>query len=517
MDVESLVISLGLDPANFRNGLAQVEGGFKNFARSIAAMAAPLLGAFSVGAMVNRYMGDVAQVAQMTGRWTSQQEEWIKKRELLSRITREDIELYRKGKLALLNFDAAMAGLSTTIMRRLSPVIKGGIDRLNAVSDWVRKNEGNIIRFVTVLAATITAVLTPAFVRMGIAMLTNPLTWIIAGILLLAVAVDDLLVYIRGGESAFGEFWARFGSGEEIMAKLQTLWNQFLDVLRSLLPYLQRFGGALLDGLNALRPYAPNLLGVAGAVVALAAAFKTWGIIRGLVTGVAGAFRVLTAAVMGNPIVALIMLVVALIGWAAPYIIEHWDEITAAFGKAGDWIKEKWEGVKKFFAELWDGIAEKAEKAINTVKGAWSRVKGLFGAGDEDDDAGAGEGRAGDARTPERAGVSPVTRAAERAVAGAGPYPSRQASPQTPSPFALPPLQIPQGAVPTGPQLTQAAVSASLTTNNDNRRDVKVDAQFHTTINAPGADADALAGKFAAAMTPNAQKLGYMAAEGGVR
>ncbi|MDE7065602.1 MAG: hypothetical protein K2O70_09075 [Desulfovibrionaceae bacterium] len=504
MDVESLVISLGFDPKNFQAGLARLENRFSAFVKGLAAMAAPLLASMSVGAMVNRYMGDVAQVAQMTGRWTAQQEEWIKKRELLSRINREDIELYRKGKLALLNFDAAMAGLSTTIMRRLSPVIKGGIDRLNAVSDWVRKNENNIIRFVTVLAGTITAVLTPAFVRMGIAMLTNPLTWIIAGILLLAIVIDDLVVYIRGGETAFGEFWAQFGSGEEILAKLQTLWKQFRDVLRSLIPYLKRFGNALPDGLSALKPYIPNLLGVAGAAVALVVAFKTWGIIRGLVMGVAGAFRVLTEAVMGNPLVALIMLVVGLTGWAAPYIIEHWDKITAAFGKAADWILEKWEGVKTFFAELWDGIAEKAKKAITTVKGAWSTVKGLFGAGDEDDAAKAGESKHGQAReTPPANASSPLGRAW-----------ARQTPPASPS--ALPPLRIPEGAVPTGPQLTQAAIPATLTANNDNRRNVKVDAQFHTTIHAPGADADALAGQFASAMKPNAQKLGYMAAEGGV-
>ena len=36
----------------------------------------------------------------MYGRWTPQMEEWRKKQELLSRVNREDIELYRKGKLA---------------------------------------------------------------------------------------------------------------------------------------------------------------------------------------------------------------------------------------------------------------------------------------------------------------------------------------------------------------------------------------------------------------------------------
>lgn len=501
MDVESLVISLGLDPANFRNGLAQVEGGFQNFVRSIAAMAAPLLGAISVGAMVDRYMGDAAQVAQMTGRWTSQQEEWIKKRELLSRITREDIELYRKGKLALLNFDAAMAGLSTTIMRRLSPVIQGGIDRLNAVSDWVRKNENNIIRFVTVLAATITAVLTPAFVKMGIAMLANPLTWIIAGILLLALVIDDLLVYIRGGESAFGEFWAIFGTGEEILDKLRSTWKSFLDSMsrfKNLIPYIVS-GAAAFAGYKAVSGV---LSGVVKAVNFVKSAFMALRVV--MATNPLGAFLLIAALIIvyWDDIVAAIRKGVAFIG---EYAGKAKALIMDAIGKAADWIKEKWAPIGDFFSKLWDGITKKISAVKEKLKGMipdW--MKEWLGVKDGEVDVRVGEPGNKETRETSPGNASPLGRAL-----------ARQASPV--SPFALPPLQIPQGAVPTGPQLTQAAVPASLTTNNDNRRDVKVDAQFHTTINAPGADADALADKWGAAVNRRMNNLDIFPAEGAVR
>ena len=191
----------------------------------VTRFAAPMAGALSVGAMVGSYLSGVSQAAQMYGRWTPQMEEWRKKQELLSRVNREDIELYRKGKLALMDFQFAMAGLSTTIMRALSPAIRAGIELLHQVADWVRRNEPNIIRFVTVLAGTITAVLLPAFIKLGVAMLANPLTWIIAGIVALAIAIDDLVVYIRGGESAFGDLWAIFGTGEEIAESLGAAWE----------------------------------------------------------------------------------------------------------------------------------------------------------------------------------------------------------------------------------------------------------------------------------------------------
>lgn len=191
----------------------------------VSRFAAPMTGALSVGAVVGSYLSGVSQVAQMYGRWTPQMEEWRKKQELLSRVNREDIELYRKGKLALMDFRFAMASLSTAIMRALSPAIRKGIDLLHKVSDWVRRNEPNIIRFVTVLAGVVTAVLLPAIVKLNMAMLMNPITWIIAGIIALALVIDDLVTYIRGGESAFEDLWALFGTGEEIAESLGATWN----------------------------------------------------------------------------------------------------------------------------------------------------------------------------------------------------------------------------------------------------------------------------------------------------
>lgn len=315
-----------------------------------ARLAAPLAGALSAGAVVGGYMRDVAQTAQMTGRYTTQMEEWRKKRELLSRITHEDVELYRKGKLALLDFNFAMASLSATIMRALSPAIQGGIRLLHAVADWVRRNEPNIIRFAAVLAGTITAVLVPAFGKLALAMWANPLTWIIAGILLLAFVIDDLVTYIRGGESAFADLWSRFGTGEEILEKLRSVWD------------------AVLDGFQAMKPYIPSLLGMAAGIGAVAAAFKLWKGSTGIVSGVTGAVRALGAAVAANPIGAMIMLLAAVSGAVLPLIIEHWDEIKTAFGEAGDWIKAKWNGIFTWFGDK-----------IDWVLSQWQKVKGFFG------------------------------------------------------------------------------------------------------------------------------------------
>lgn len=168
---------------------------------------APIAGFMSLGAVIKSYFGGVAQVAQLTGAYNTKMEEWRKKRAMLARYNREDIELYKKGREAVTKFQITMDDLSAKIMRSASPAIKWMIDRLNDFSNWIGRNQNNIIRFLGVVAGTITALLIPSFIKLGIAMLTNPLTWIIALIGVLIIVIDDLVTYLRGGESALGSFW----------------------------------------------------------------------------------------------------------------------------------------------------------------------------------------------------------------------------------------------------------------------------------------------------------------------
>lgn len=168
---------------------------------------APIAGFMSLGAVIKSYFGGVAQVAQMTGAYNTKMEEWRKKRAMLARYNKEDIELYKKGREAVVKFQITMDDLSAKIMRSVSPAVKWLIDKLNDFSDWIDRNSQNIIRFLGVVAGTITALLIPSFIKLGIAMLTNPLTWIIALLGILILIIDDLVTYLRGGDSALGAFW----------------------------------------------------------------------------------------------------------------------------------------------------------------------------------------------------------------------------------------------------------------------------------------------------------------------
>ena len=243
--IDSLVISLGLDPTPVKSGLNQLAG-------LAAKFAGPIAGAFSVNKIVSGYMKDVGEVARMTGRYSQKLEEWRYKRAMLARVTREDIDLYKKCREGVVKFNIAMADLSAKIVREFHPAIKMGVDILNRFSGWVKENEHNIVRFFMVAAGVITAVFIPALVKMGLALLWNPLTGLIIALGALILVLDDLITYARGGRSVFAEFWAKFGTPEEVKQKLIAFLEKCKKLLADYLPLIVKIVGALL-GLSAAR------------------------------------------------------------------------------------------------------------------------------------------------------------------------------------------------------------------------------------------------------------------------
>ena len=395
----------------------------------ITTVAAPLAGALSAGAIMGSYFSDVAQMAEQTGRYSKQLEDAAKKKALLARINKEDVELYRKGKLALLDFDNAMAGLSATIMRALSPAIRFGIDLLTSLADWVRRNEPNIIRFFTVLAATITAVLIPSFYKLARAMLLNPLTWIIAGILLLAIVIDDLVTYIQGGRSQFEALWSQFGTGEEILAWLNSAARSFLQVM-------QQYGPALA-------------------------------IVTGALTAVRVAMKLLGVATLSNPVLAIL----SAIAMAAVYIIGNWSKISAFF----QGVFDKVSGVLRSFIQKVKDMLPDWLKKILGIDGASLELPG-------------GQGEEGSTEQPQKLPTGIM------------------------DPLGLGTLYIP----PSAEELTRASVPASSTVNNT--RTVTSETSIGALNIYPQAqDADGIMRDARGAVDNQFGGMGIFAAEGAVR
>lgn len=366
--VDKLLIAIGVDTKDLEKGLDRAQKGvskadaalneFGNkgigMMRSLLTrLAAPIAGAFAVGKIINSYTSDVANVARMTGAYSQKLEEWKYKRAMLSRITKEDIDLYKKSREALVKFNISMQDLSAKIMRETAPAVKFFVEKLNKFSDWVDRNQNNIIRFLKVIAAVITTALIPAFIKLTVTMLRNPLTWLIMLLGGLALVLDDLIVYLHGGKSKLDEFWKALG-----LTKGDT------ETLAKAIAWLKD------EGMRLAKTVGIVLAAFAGAT----AVVKTINLIKSAVTA-------LNLVVMANPIVLIIYLIIA----AIALLYTHWDEFAAAFPNAAKKITDTVQGIWEFMKTTWDTICDIFSNVIDFVSnvfsgnwsGAWENIKNI--------------------------------------------------------------------------------------------------------------------------------------------
>ena len=300
--VDHLVISLGLDPRPLQSGLNQVKSLAMRFA-------GPIAGAFSIHKVFQNYVESVSWVAKVTGGYFEKLENYKYKMAMLARVTREDIEVYRKYREALVKFNITMGDLSMKIMREFYPVFRTMIDGLNKFSDWVDRNHDNIIRFLEVAAGVIATALTPAIIRMTAALLANPLTWFIAMLAMIILLLDDFVTYMQGGKSEFEDFWKKLGTPEELKEKL----GGVIEFITEKLAFLK-------ENLFAIGFGAVAIMSVGGAFVTLSKVVDT--VTKGA-NGLYAAFNLLK----GHPIIALLTLGTIAVGlW-----ITRFDEIKQGF------------------------------------------------------------------------------------------------------------------------------------------------------------------------------------------
>ena len=321
--------SLAMDKAgkNYESLATKWRGAVGSILQMVAA---PIAGAFAIGSVVNTYMSGVGEVARLTGAYNEKLDEWTKKRALLARVNKEDIEVYKKGREALTRFNIVMADLSTGIMRTQLPAIRFFIDMLNKFSAWVDRNQPNIIRFLQVTAGVITALLIPSFIKLGLAMATNPLTWIVAALGVLVAVIDDLITYIHGGESAFSGLWSIVGDGETWLSIINFVLDDVLGMLKQLAPAIIAFGASF-------------------------AIIKTGSAIVG---GLTTAFRALQVLLASNPIGLFVTAAVV----SLTLLYNNWDKVVAWFKSGFAWFSEKFPGISAVIERIANSFADLGRK-----------------------------------------------------------------------------------------------------------------------------------------------------------
>lgn len=410
---DMIKIQLGLETAEFNKSLQkskeniqktsselakgadQVAGKAIGQIAGIARMvAAPLAGAMSIGSMIKSYFGGVAQVAQMTGAYSPQLDEWRKKRALLNRVTAEDIQLYKKSREALTKFQITLADISAKVMRQASPAFKYFVEKLEKVSEWMDAHSDDIVRFITVLAGVIATALTPALLKMAAALLFNPITWIVAALVGLGLVIDDLIVWLQGGESALDAFWSQFGSREQVLAKIQTaikltvatleaMWESLKAGVKAAVDWFgefwsscngtERVVGALKDVFHSVVQTVKDVIAIWDALVDsmkktgflddLANAFD------GALSFILGAFKLFFSALQ------------AIFGLIKGLLTGDWGSFKEAVSKAVESAEEAFSGLLKIIGSVLNQLWELSKEIFGRIGSSLTGV--IFSAVEE--------------------------------------------------------------------------------------------------------------------------------------
>ena len=364
--VDKLLIALGIDPRGAEQGLDRVNNSVDRtdakldrlkhkaggVARSIAMqIAGPLLAAFSVGKMVQGYISDIAQVAEQTGAYNKKLEEERLKKAQLQRVTKEDIDLYKRGREAFVKFQIAMSDFSAKLMRTLMPFVKDLLGKLNQFTDWISHNSNNIIRFLTILASIITLALIPAVAKFTAALLKNPLAWVALLVVALALAIDDLIVYLKGGRSEFDAFWKWLG-------------------------FTKGDTETLTKAINWLKTSGVDLLKTIGKVTA---AFVAMRAVASVLMIVQKAWNALSLSILANPIILAIGLLIAA-GWM---LYKNWDGVCEGIAALLETVENAWQKAVDWTADLFQSIDDGAHALVADAGDAWdglvNRVSHAFG------------------------------------------------------------------------------------------------------------------------------------------
>ena len=150
-------------------------------------------------------------------------------------IDQKDIETAAKQRKALQEMSMGWQKAAAAFVGIVSPAISVVAKVLAKLFELIEENKQFVIIAFTTFATIIGVVMRGALMKMAEAAWAAmaPLTpfLLIAGAL--ALVIDDLITYIQGGESAFGDFWKMFGEGDELGERFKSLWEGIKNVLES--------------------------------------------------------------------------------------------------------------------------------------------------------------------------------------------------------------------------------------------------------------------------------------------
>lgn len=199
------------------------------------------------------------------------------------------------------------------------------------------------------------------------AFIANPITWVIAAIAGLILLIDDLMTYMRGGESLLGSYWDPFIKGIRAVKKW---WNGLSDdskfFFKNLMYAIAAVGIVLTGG-----PIIAAILAIAGAAYLI---YKNWDDLPGFFKGIWDDVVRLTKTALKS-----ILEWFGLSSEQAELVVDAIGEtFSLLFGLITFPFKQAWELIKGLFSIWTDDSKSTIDKIGDTFKLVTDLVKKPF-------------------------------------------------------------------------------------------------------------------------------------------
>lgn len=189
------------------------------------------------------------------------------------------------------------------------------------------------------------------------------------GVVNIIQQIDEMLT--TNGLPTMREMVAQFGS------KFEEVLNKAADSIPVLVEKIK-------EVYNALEPWAPVIVGVATAFLTFATITSIISGVQAALTAARGAMVLLNAAMVANPVGAVIAILAGLVAavvlayekfdWFRDIVDNAWSKIKDATSGAVDYVKDKLAALKEFWTTNGDSILSNVKEKFEKVKETISNV-----------------------------------------------------------------------------------------------------------------------------------------------
>lgn len=271
--------------------------------------------------------------------------------------TQEDADAVKAYNVEMGKLKKGFMGIMGVLFRSIMPAFTLVTKYVGQFVNYLRKHQTAVKAFFAMISALVMGLLLPSLMAFFTALMTNPITWVILALVALALVIEDLIVWMDGGESSLDKFWeALFGDRENakrIFEEIKESLVRFWERLKLVFNYIA--SGKAWQDMKDHANTAINLIR------------DRWNI---LVRNFKQRIEELKAKVK-EPFVRMGEAIDRMVERVTQFCEEvnaYWEELNRSIGEKIDWIKQT-------ANELWETIKQKCAEAMAWAEAKWEEMK----------------------------------------------------------------------------------------------------------------------------------------------